>query len=148
MTKKKPSVISIVLWAVSLLLLIYSVWSIVTAHSIIGEAIAAGQITLKDSLYEIVNYYMQSTAVYVLFAILFAVIGWKSVKTVEIEPTVFALAADDASTDEAEPDSEDTDSADGNKENTEESVAPEDIEFEELPEETDESGKAEDLPKE
>jgi hypothetical protein len=84
MTKKRPSILSIVLFAIALLLLVYTVWSVVIAHSTVAEAIAAGQLVIKGNLYNIITFYLTSCAQYLLFAVLFIAIGFNSFKTVEV----------------------------------------------------------------
>jgi hypothetical protein len=146
MTKKKPSLISIVLFAISALLIIYVVAALVSAHTYISGVIDAGQASLKENFFDILGVYMQAGAEYFLFAVLFVVIGLKSFKTVEIAPTVFALSADGEGTEEDDADAEGTEDADGQDEDDSnaETADPADIEFDEIAEASDETEAAED----
>jgi putative Ca2+/H+ antiporter (TMEM165/GDT1 family) len=77
MTNKKIPVLTIVLFIIALLLCAYSVWTLVFSHTYITEIIAQGGASLEDNFYEIFSYYVSGVANYVLFAILFVVIGLK-----------------------------------------------------------------------
>jgi hypothetical protein len=87
-TKLKIPALAIVLFALAVLLLAYSIWAIVNVHGYISEAIAAGQASLGEDLFDIVSVYMSGAAMYILFAVLFGVIGFKMVKTVEYEEEI------------------------------------------------------------
>lgn len=74
-TKKLP-IITIFLFVLAGLLILYSVWAIIQCHSYIAGAIAAGQLTVSGNEYDVVNFYMSSCAQYVLFAVILATLGW------------------------------------------------------------------------
>jgi len=70
--KKIPS---IVLYVVAGLMLIYCVWSLVHCTGIISEAISAGQVTMRDNLYDITSFYFANCAAYFVYALVLSSIG-------------------------------------------------------------------------
>lgn len=109
MIKKKIPVISIVLYVLAGLLAIYTVWVVINSANTISSAIAAGQLTVSGSEFQIVNFYMSNCAQYALFAIVLFVLGWmlqKNSSRTEIGPepwneaTVTVKAPDNAIVDD------------------------------------------------
>jgi len=76
MDKKKIPVLSIMLYAVAGMLVLYTIWSVSHSASYISELIAMGQLTVKGNEYNIVNFYMSNSAQYGLFAIVIFALGW------------------------------------------------------------------------
>ena len=63
-------IVSITSFATSALMLIFTVWAFIHAANIISEAIAFGQITTGENLYEIFSFYMAGPGQYLIFALL------------------------------------------------------------------------------
>ncbi len=76
MSVKKLPVFTIILFVLSGLLILYSIWAIIQCHGYIAEAVAAGQLIVSGNEYDVVNFYMSSSAQYVLFAVILAALGW------------------------------------------------------------------------
>lgn len=76
MQNKKVPVVSIVLYVLAGLLLIYSVWSAVYSSKILSDAIAMGQLVFKGSEFEVVSFFMSNLALYLLFAVVLFALGW------------------------------------------------------------------------
>ncbi|MXQ53512.1 hypothetical protein [Shimazuella alba] len=76
MLKKQVSFFSLVLYALSALVMVYAIWAFVYSYNSISEAIAAGQISPSENVFDIVNFYMSNSMNYVLFAVLIFSAGW------------------------------------------------------------------------
>lgn len=76
MKTKKIPIITIILFILAGLLILYSVWAIIQCHGYIAEAIATGQLTVSGNEYDILSFYMSNCAQYVLFAVILAALGW------------------------------------------------------------------------
>jgi len=76
MSKEKTPVLSIVLYVIAGILLIYSVWATTYSANIISTAVAQNQLVPQGNEFEIVSFYMTNIAQYVLFAIVLASLGW------------------------------------------------------------------------
>jgi len=59
----------------SCLVLVFAIWAISRSAEFISEAIAFGQITTGNNLYEIVSFYMAGAGQYVIFAVLLFGLG-------------------------------------------------------------------------
>jgi hypothetical protein len=76
MTKKKVPVLSIVLYVIAGLLLLYTVWALSKSISYINEMVAMGQLVVKGSEYDIVNFYMSNCSQYAVYAVILFTLGW------------------------------------------------------------------------
>lgn len=76
MEKKKTPVVSIVLYVLAGILLIYSVWATTYSANIISTAVAQNQLVPQGNEFEIVSFYMTNIAQYFLFAVVLASLGW------------------------------------------------------------------------
>lgn len=76
MDKKKIPVLSIALYAIAGMLVLYTIWSVSHSASYISELIAMGQLTVKGNEYDIVNFYMSNSAQFALFAVIIFALGW------------------------------------------------------------------------
>ncbi|MDR3305722.1 MAG: hypothetical protein LBS85_06865 [Clostridiales Family XIII bacterium] len=74
--RKSDHIISIVLFAIAGLLIAYAVWAIIKSHTYIAELVTAGQLVIKDSVYDVVSFYMSACAQYIVFAVLLFAGGW------------------------------------------------------------------------
>jgi hypothetical protein len=76
MSKKKVPVLSIILYVLTGLVLIYTVWSVIHSAGYISDMISQGQLTVKGNEFQIVNYYMNNCAQYAIFAAILFSLGW------------------------------------------------------------------------
>ncbi|MGG4397571.1 hypothetical protein ABEX25_25045 [Paenibacillus thiaminolyticus] len=76
MRKKKIPILSIVLYALAGLLMLYTAWSASRSYGYISEMIAMGQLVGSENRYEIVNFFMTNCAQYLLFAVILFTLGW------------------------------------------------------------------------
>jgi len=72
MFNKKVPVLSFVLYVLSGILAIYTIWSI----SFIYSYIAGQQVPFSGNEYTVVNYYMANAGQYLVYAITFFTLGW------------------------------------------------------------------------
>ena len=75
MGKKKLPVLCTVLYVISGLLVVYSIWSVVYSANYISTMMQQGQLVFSGNEFEIVSFYMSNTAQCVLFAIVLFVLG-------------------------------------------------------------------------
>ena len=73
--KSINAILSVVLYIVAGLLVIYSIWSYTFCAGIISEAKAAGQLAVSGNEYDIVSFYMGNCGQYFIFALLLASVG-------------------------------------------------------------------------
>lgn len=76
MNKRKIPILSIVLYAIAGLLVIYTIWSVNRTASYISDMVAQGQLTVKGNEFDIVNFYMSNSAQYAIFAVILFTLGW------------------------------------------------------------------------
>lgn len=76
MEKKQLPIFSIVLYILSALVMIYAIWAFVYSYHTISDAIAAGQLSFKDNIFDVISYYMTNSVQYVIFAVLIFSAGW------------------------------------------------------------------------
>ncbi len=74
--KRKTPVISIALYAIAGMLVLYTIWALNHSASYISELVGMGQLTFKGNEYDIVSFYMSSSAQYALFAVILFTLGW------------------------------------------------------------------------
>ncbi|SDZ08346.1 hypothetical protein SAMN05421736_10613 [Evansella caseinilytica] len=76
MNKRKIPVISIALYALAGLLVLYASWALYHSHSYISEMMELNQIMFSGNEFDIVNFYMTNSAQYVVFAVMLFTLGW------------------------------------------------------------------------
>ncbi|WCF07720.1 hypothetical protein NDS46_26020 [Paenibacillus thiaminolyticus] len=76
MRKKKIPILSMVLYALAGLLMLYTAWSASHSYGYISEMIAMNQLVASENRYEIVNFFMNNCAQYLLFAVILFTLGW------------------------------------------------------------------------
>ncbi|MEQ7050846.1 hypothetical protein ABN764_09310 [Paenibacillaceae sp. P-4] len=76
MRKKKIPILSMVLYALAGLLILYTAWSASQSYGYISEMIAMNQMVASENRYEIVNFFMTSCAQYMIFAVTLITLGW------------------------------------------------------------------------
>ncbi|WP_374017383.1 hypothetical protein ABU162_25005 [Paenibacillus thiaminolyticus] len=76
MRKKKIPILSMVLYALAGLLMLYTAWSASHSYGYISEMIAMNQLVASENRYEIVNFFMTNCAQYMLFAVILFTLGW------------------------------------------------------------------------
>ena len=76
MFNKRLSVVSIFFYILAGLLLIFAVWSAVNSFKYISNLVNMGQVIVKDSLFDIVNFHINSFGQYIVYAALLFGIGW------------------------------------------------------------------------
>lgn len=76
MRKKKIPILSMVLYALAGLLMLYTAWSASHSYGYISEMIAMNQLVASENRYEIVNFFMNNCAQYFLFAVILFTLGW------------------------------------------------------------------------
>lgn len=76
MNKRKIPILSIVLYVIAGVLILYTVWSVSHAIGYISEMVELGQLTISGNEYDIVNFYMANCAQYALFAVILFSLGW------------------------------------------------------------------------
>ncbi|MGC9397370.1 MAG: hypothetical protein ACP5J4_21200 [Anaerolineae bacterium] len=75
MRKVKFPVISIVLYALAGLFALYTIWAAIYSVKYISEMIAANQLVIKGSEFEVTNFLMTNFAQYAFFAITLFALG-------------------------------------------------------------------------
>lgn len=76
MNKKKIPVLSLVLYVLSGLLIIYTIWSAVSSFKYISEMVSQGQLVISGNKYNIANFYMSNCGQYAAFAVILFTLGW------------------------------------------------------------------------
>ena len=76
MSKRKISILSIVLFVIAGLLAIYTIWSFVNVLEYLKNIMQQQQITFKGNEYDIINTFVSSCGQYAFYAIVLAVLGW------------------------------------------------------------------------
>ena len=64
------------LFVIAAVLLVYALWSYANVQAAVEEAIAAGQLALPGSEYDIASFAMSSSGEYGILAVMVAVLGW------------------------------------------------------------------------
>ena len=75
MRRVKFPVVSIVLFVFAVLFALYSIWAAIYAINYISEMIAANQLVIKGSEFEVTNFLMSNFGQYVFFAIVLFALG-------------------------------------------------------------------------
>lgn len=76
MNKKKLPVLSIILYILAGLLMIFAIWSSSKSISYITQMISQEQLVFSGNEFDIVNFIMASCAQYVVFAVILFSLGW------------------------------------------------------------------------
>lgn len=76
MTKRRVPILSIVLYALAGLLVLYTIWALSESIGYINDAVAAGQLVVKGNGYTIINFYMSNCSQYAVFAVILFTLGW------------------------------------------------------------------------
>jgi ABC-type Na+ efflux pump permease subunit len=103
--KKAEKVIGILLFAVTALLVVYAVWAFINCESYISDAVAAGQLVISESLYDVMNFYMTNCAQYFIFALFLFGMGWFFIRGA-FQQTKRAKVTEPMDSSDAESDSE------------------------------------------
>ncbi|MDP4091582.1 MAG: hypothetical protein Q8930_20245 [Bacillota bacterium] len=74
MNKKLP-VLSIVLYVIAGILVLYTIWGVIHTAQYLNGLFAQGQLTVAGHIYDIVNFYMSSCAQYLIFAVILFTLG-------------------------------------------------------------------------
>ena len=76
MNKGKIPILSIALYIISGMLVLYTVWALSHSIGYTSELVAMGQLTFKGNEYDILSFYMSSSGQYALFMIIIFSLGW------------------------------------------------------------------------
>ena len=63
------------MWMIAAWLVMYFVWTYIHCAQAISYALDSGQVSMRDNLYDIVSFYMESCASYLVYAILLVAAG-------------------------------------------------------------------------
>jgi len=66
---------SILLWIVASWLTMFFFWTVKRCNDAISFAIATGQVSVRDNLYDVMSFYMESGAHYLVYALLLTAVG-------------------------------------------------------------------------
>ncbi len=75
MNKKKFPILSIILYVLAGLLMIFAIWSASKSIGYISEMINLGQLVFRGNEFDVVNFIMASCAQYVIFAVILIALG-------------------------------------------------------------------------
>lgn len=75
MRRVKFPVVSIILFVFAVLFAAYTIWAAIYAFNTISEAVAAGQLMISGSEFEVANFLMNSVAQYAFFTIVLFALG-------------------------------------------------------------------------
>jgi uncharacterized membrane protein YgdD (TMEM256/DUF423 family) len=76
MKKNTIPALSIAVYCLAFVLVIYSVWAIVNTSQYISSLIDAGQLVFSGNEFEIVSYHLSTYGQYILFAAVLFMAGW------------------------------------------------------------------------
>lgn len=85
MTDRVGTIGAGVLFAVGGGLAVYAGWALVQADGVIGAARDSGQVT-EGMEFDVASYYMSSSGLYGVCALMLAVLGWVVLRTRHLEP--------------------------------------------------------------
>jgi hypothetical protein len=89
MIKNKLPIVSLILYIMAGLLFIFAIWAAVLSIQTVNDAIAMGQITVRDSSFEILGYLFANFGQYLVYAALLFAAGWIVYLVTDLE-VVFA----------------------------------------------------------
>lgn len=72
---KRPPILSILLYIVAGMSIIYTIWAFVCCHDYIAKMIESNQLTANGNEFSIISYYMTNCFQYILYAIAFFFFG-------------------------------------------------------------------------
>lgn len=72
---KRPPVLSLLLYIVAVMLVVYTIWAFVCCHAYIAKLIASNQLAASGNEFNIVSYYMANCIQYILYAVVFFFFG-------------------------------------------------------------------------
>jgi len=75
MRRVKFPVVSIILFVFAVLFAAYTIWAATYAVNTISEAVAAQQLVISESMFEVTNFVMNSVAQYAFFALALFALG-------------------------------------------------------------------------
>jgi len=75
MNKKKFPILSIILYVLAGLLIIFAIWSASQSIGYISEMISLGQLVFSGNEFDIINFIVNSCAQYVVFAVILIALG-------------------------------------------------------------------------
>jgi len=93
MSKKKVSILNIILYVLAGLLMIFGIWATSESVRYISMMINMGQLEFSGNEFDIINFIMSSGAEYIVFALILFTLGWILQKGQFVAP-VTAVAAD------------------------------------------------------
>ncbi len=76
MIKQKLPIVSLILYILAGLFLIYAVWAAVFSFRYISSMVSMGQVVVRDSLFEVISFHVANFGQYVVFAALLFGAGW------------------------------------------------------------------------
>jgi hypothetical protein len=76
MTKKRIPVLSIVLYVLTGLLALFTIWAAVNAYNYMSQLVAANQLVIRGNEFDILNFYMSNFAQYIVYAAILFTLGW------------------------------------------------------------------------
>jgi hypothetical protein len=76
MIKNKIPIVSLILYILAGLFFVFAIWAAVFSFQYISGMVAAGQVVVQDSLFEIVSFHMSNFGQYVVYAVLLFAAGW------------------------------------------------------------------------
>lgn len=100
MINKKLPIVSLVLYILAGLLLIFAVWAAVFSFQYISTMVSMGQIIVSDNLFEITSFHISNFGQYIVYAALLFGAGW--IVQLISAPSAETLAALEADVEEME----------------------------------------------
>lgn len=76
MKKLKFPVVSIIMFVLAGLFLVFTVWSAVNSFQYISEMIAQGQLTMEGNFFNVVSFHMTNFSPYLVYTALLFGLGW------------------------------------------------------------------------
>ena len=92
---KKVSVISIFLYSLAGLMDAFFVWSLINSIIYISNQVNSGYLVVSESLFDVVNYCMGTSVVYLLYASIVFSLGWIIHKVVPCKQEVTTVKSQD-----------------------------------------------------
>jgi hypothetical protein len=88
MIKNKLPIVSLILYILAGLLLIFAVWAAVFSFQYIAGMVEMGQVVVRDSLFEIVSFHVTNFGQYVVYAALLFAAGWVVYLVTDLEVVI------------------------------------------------------------
>lgn len=80
MNKKRLPILSIILYILAVLLMVFGIWSLRNSANYISLMIKQGQLTFSGNEFDIINFVINNCIQYIVFAIILFTLGWISHK--------------------------------------------------------------------